>query len=272
MSGRKASGAVETPAPASLGAFRLKEDKKEDISVGSYFRRQKERETSGSGSVAAALRDDRTLAELALEKEKKEESKRKRSQEGHKENDVKKKRFGDVELPRRDSLPGEESSEARRDMFKTFEPKPEKVREKMEKPKKETSAAKVSDVRKENKAIKKDLNERVKMFKAKKEGQSSSMEEVKTEMKTEAKGRAPDSKRRTPEANGRAPEAKRQVPETGLSQEVKSKIPPKKVAPFVELFKGVVFAISGFQNPLRGEIRQKALEMGAKYEGDWSSR
>ena len=269
MSGRKASGAAETPAPASLGAFRLKEDKKEDISVGSYFRRQKE----ASGSVAAALRDDRTLAELALEQEKKEESKRKRSQEGHRENDVKKKRFGDVELPRRDSLPGEESREARRDMFKTFEPKPEKVREKIEKPKKETNAAKVSDVRKENKAIKKDLNERVKMFKAKKEGQSSSMEEVKTEMKTEAIGRAPDSKRRTPEAKGRAPEAYGQVPDTkGQSQEVKSKILPKKVAPFGELFKGVVFAISGFQNPLRGEIRQKALEMGAKYEGDWSSR
>merc|ERR1712142_6266 len=42
-------------------------------------------------------------------------------------------------------------------------------------------------------------------------------------------------------------------------------------APFCELFKGVVFTISGFQNPLRGDIRQKALDMGAKYCGDWNS-
>merc|ERR1712096_122665 len=27
--------------------------------------------------------------------------------------------------------------------------------------------------------------------------------------------------------------------------------------------------ISGFQNPLRGEIRKKGLEMGARYRGDW---
>ena len=46
----------------------------------------------------------------------------------------------------------------------------------------------------------------------------------------------------------------------------------KKSAPFRDLLRGVVFALSGFQNPLRGEIRGKAMEMGAKYEPDWSSR
>jgi len=40
---------------------------------------------------------------------------------------------------------------------------------------------------------------------------------------------------------------------------------------FNEFLKGVHFAISGFQNPLRGEIRQKALDMGARYYGDWNS-
>ncbi|GFY50821.1 DNA repair protein XRCC1 [Trichonephila inaurata madagascariensis] len=39
--------------------------------------------------------------------------------------------------------------------------------------------------------------------------------------------------------------------------------------PFNKIMERVVFVISGFVNPLRGEIRDKALEMGAKYKGDW---
>lgn len=39
---------------------------------------------------------------------------------------------------------------------------------------------------------------------------------------------------------------------------------------FNKLFEGVIFTISGYQNPLRGELRQKALDMGAKYRPDWS--
>ena len=40
---------------------------------------------------------------------------------------------------------------------------------------------------------------------------------------------------------------------------------------FAKLMSNVVFVLSGFQNPLRGEIRQKALEMGAKYRADWDN-
>ena len=40
---------------------------------------------------------------------------------------------------------------------------------------------------------------------------------------------------------------------------------------FDKLMSNVVFVLSGFQNPLRGEIRQKALEMGAKYRADWDN-
>merc|ERR1712130_629056 len=50
-----------------------------------------------------------------------------------------------------------------------------------------------------------------------------------------------------------------------------SKTKPEKFAPFSNLLKGVVFTISGFQNPLRGEIRKKGLDLGAKYCGDWNS-
>ena len=41
--------------------------------------------------------------------------------------------------------------------------------------------------------------------------------------------------------------------------------------PFNKLLSNVVFAISGFQNPLRSEIRNKGIEMGAKYKPNWDS-
>ncbi|XP_061675153.1 DNA repair protein XRCC1 isoform X2 [Syngnathoides biaculeatus] len=40
--------------------------------------------------------------------------------------------------------------------------------------------------------------------------------------------------------------------------------------PFKRVMEGVVFVLSGFQNPFRGELREKALEMGAKYRPDWT--
>lgn len=39
--------------------------------------------------------------------------------------------------------------------------------------------------------------------------------------------------------------------------------------PFAKLLSGVTFVLSGYQNPERGDIRQKALDMGARYKADW---
>jgi len=39
---------------------------------------------------------------------------------------------------------------------------------------------------------------------------------------------------------------------------------------FDKLMKKVVFVMSGYQNPERGRIRDKALEMGATYKADWT--
>ncbi|KAK5620912.1 hypothetical protein CRENBAI_016783 [Crenichthys baileyi] len=52
----------------------------------------------------------------------------------------------------------------------------------------------------------------------------------------------------------------------------KPKIKPKSEhdVPFNRIMEGVVFVLSGFQNPYRGELREKALEMGAKYRPDWT--
>lgn len=44
-----------------------------------------------------------------------------------------------------------------------------------------------------------------------------------------------------------------------------------KSKPFNELLKGVTFAMSGYVNPLRAQIRERGLAMGAKYMSDWDS-
>lgn len=48
-----------------------------------------------------------------------------------------------------------------------------------------------------------------------------------------------------------------------------SPIRDESSVPFDEIMKGVVFVISGFVNPERGDLREKALQMGAQYRQDW---
>ena len=47
--------------------------------------------------------------------------------------------------------------------------------------------------------------------------------------------------------------------------------PPKEspVKAFGRIMEKVVFVLSGYQNPYRGELRDRALAMGAKYKPDW---
>lgn len=54
------------------------------------------------------------------------------------------------------------------------------------------------------------------------------------------------------------------------SKQQKAKSKDVEQVPFNRLMDGVVFVLSGFQNPFRGELREKALEMGAKYRPDWT--
>ncbi|OTF69743.1 DNA repair protein XRCC1-like protein [Euroglyphus maynei] len=41
--------------------------------------------------------------------------------------------------------------------------------------------------------------------------------------------------------------------------------------PFEKLFDDIVFVLSGYQNPIRMELKMKALAMGAHYEPEWNS-
>ncbi|XP_026172654.1 DNA repair protein XRCC1 [Mastacembelus armatus] len=56
------------------------------------------------------------------------------------------------------------------------------------------------------------------------------------------------------------PEPKQQKAKSKVAQQI----------PFKQIMEGVVFVLSGFQNPFRGELREKALDMGAKYRPDWT--
>ena len=45
----------------------------------------------------------------------------------------------------------------------------------------------------------------------------------------------------------------------------------KGCVPLEKVLEGVVFALSGFKNPFRGELREKGMEMGALYQADWGT-
>ncbi|XP_041471130.1 DNA repair protein XRCC1-like [Lytechinus variegatus] len=89
----------------------------------------------------------------------------------------------------------------------------------------------------------------------------------------------PSAKRRLSDADKKEGEKSHKKPAVEPKKEEPCKqqsIPRKESKPqpatgevFEKLMKKVVFVMSGFQNPLRGELRQKAMEMGAKYQGDW---
>lgn len=56
-----------------------------------------------------------------------------------------------------------------------------------------------------------------------------------------------------------------------VKKEPESEVKPKqRFNERSQTLKGVVFALSGYVNPLRSEIRDKGLKMGAKYRPDWT--
>lgn len=66
-------------------------------------------------------------------------------------------------------------------------------------------------------------------------------------------------KKQEPESNSRKPNIfARPGEKTTIKQ-------PKN-----QTLRGVIFALSGFQNPERAEIRDRGLKLGAKYRPDWT--
>uniref|UniRef100_A0A8C2FCV6 DNA repair protein XRCC1 n=1 Tax=Cyprinus carpio TaxID=7962 RepID=A0A8C2FCV6_CYPCA len=65
---------------------------------------------------------------------------------------------------------------------------------------------------------------------------------------------------------------KHESPKSKPEPKPKPKPKPKSAepVPFNRILEGVVFVLSGFQNPFRGELRDTALAMGARYRPDWT--
>uniref|UniRef100_A0A9J8CS97 DNA repair protein XRCC1 n=1 Tax=Cyprinus carpio carpio TaxID=630221 RepID=A0A9J8CS97_CYPCA len=63
---------------------------------------------------------------------------------------------------------------------------------------------------------------------------------------------------------------KRESPKSKPEPKPKPKPKSAEPVPFNRILEGVVFVLSGFQNPFRGELRDKALAMGARYRPDWT--
>nr|XP_057940042.1 DNA repair protein XRCC1 [Doryrhamphus excisus] len=70
------------------------------------------------------------------------------------------------------------------------------------------------------------------------------------------------------EATSSAEKKRASLPKPKQQKTTKAQSPDQ--VPFKRIMEGVVFVLSGFQNPFRGELREKALEMGAKYRPDWT--
>uniref|UniRef100_H3AC16 DNA repair protein XRCC1 n=1 Tax=Latimeria chalumnae TaxID=7897 RepID=H3AC16_LATCH len=86
--------------------------------------------------------------------------------------------------------------------------------------------------------------------------------------------RPPESSAPAPAPAARSMERQQQKKEvTKVKKKKKKKKKQKEESSSVEfgrLLEGTVFVLSGFQNPFRGELRDKALAMGAKYRPDWT--
>ena len=83
-----------------------------------------------------------------------------------------------------------------------------------------------------------------------------------------------DSASRTPRANkhqaSRPSSASRSAKEHSSPVAKRAKVESNKpMQSFKDIMKKVVFVMSGFQNPQRSDLREKALQMGARYCADW---
>ncbi|XP_062394563.1 DNA repair protein XRCC1 isoform X2 [Sardina pilchardus] len=72
------------------------------------------------------------------------------------------------------------------------------------------------------------------------------------------------------ESSGKAEHKPKPEPKAQAKPKPAPKVQPSTPVPFNRLLEGVVFVLSGFQNPFRGDLRDKALAMGAKYRPDWT--
>ncbi|XP_066426974.1 DNA repair protein XRCC1 [Molothrus aeneus] len=82
----------------------------------------------------------------------------------------------------------------------------------------------------------------------------------------------PQKKPKTPQKTPKTPPKNPAPPQKNPAPPQKNPAPPQKPPPDSggPILAGVVLALSGFQNPLRGHLRAAAAAMGAEYRPDWT--
>ncbi|XP_031241525.1 DNA repair protein XRCC1 isoform X2 [Mastomys coucha] len=75
---------------------------------------------------------------------------------------------------------------------------------------------------------------------------------------------------RTPAAAPASAPAQRAVPGKPQGEGIEPRGARAGLQELGKILQGVVVVLSGFQNPFRSELRDKALELGAKYRPDWT--
>lgn len=108
-----------------------------------------------------------------------------------------------------------------------------------------------------NKNVKDNLNDSHKKKDYK--GQEKKKDSVKKEDTSNKKG----------VENKRPKDTKAGNQQTSTKHTTASPSPKYQTKPFNKLLNGVTFVISGFENPLRSDLRNQALEMGAFYKSNW---
>ncbi|XP_051575199.1 DNA repair protein XRCC1 isoform X2 [Myxocyprinus asiaticus] len=106
----------------------------------------------------------------------------------------------------------------------------------------------------------------------KKSSSSSSSEPNSATPKTKARTSTTPTSSTNVSPVQKSQEKKRETPKSKPEAKPKPKAKPKstELVPVNRIMEGVVFVLSGFQNPFRGELRDKALAMGARYRPDWT--
>jgi len=106
------------------------------------------------------------------------------------------------------------------------------------------------------------------------EGDSKKNATPKGDMKKNVTPKGATERKKTPKAASPRPPAKRRIldePASSPKGNKQMKLTPNVTyKAFNKLLEDVEFAISGYVNPGRADIRAKALEMGAKYRTDWT--
>nr|XP_054510062.1 DNA repair protein XRCC1 [Agelaius phoeniceus] len=82
----------------------------------------------------------------------------------------------------------------------------------------------------------------------------------------------PKTPQKTPPKTPKTPQKNPAPPQKTSAPPQKTSAPPQKPPPDSggPILAGVVLALSGFQNPLRGHLRAAAAAMGAEYRPDWT--